>query len=112
MYSGGPDEHAGPAEYQREALGFGTKTLWPNTQAFNRANIAAEYPVPVASGAPWQADAGRVDATQERADTQARQFWQRAAWTRSANVTNDAHDGRPLRTTCRRRARSPVRLLD
>jgi LmbE family N-acetylglucosaminyl deacetylase len=51
----------------------------------------------VTVGAPWQADPGRVDATQERADTQARQFWQRAAWTRSANVTNEAHPGRPLR---------------
>jgi LmbE family N-acetylglucosaminyl deacetylase len=36
-------------------------------------------------------------ATQDRANTQARQFWQRAAWTRSANVTNDRHDDRPLR---------------
>ena len=33
------------ADYQREALGFGTKALWPNSQAFNRSNIAAEYPV-------------------------------------------------------------------
>src|SRR6188474_890774 len=94
VYSGGTG--SGGRDYQREAIGFGTKTLWPNTQAFNRSNIAAEYPVTVASGAPWQADAGRVEATQERANTQARQFWQRAAWTRSANVTNEAHDGRPL----------------
>jgi LmbE family N-acetylglucosaminyl deacetylase len=94
VYSGGTG--SGGGDYQREAIGFGTKTLWPNTQAFNRSNIAAEYPVTVASGAPWQADAGRVEATQERANTQARQFWQRAAWTRSANVTNEAHDGRPL----------------
>ncbi len=35
--------------------------------------------------------------TQDRANTQARQFWQRAAWTRSANITNEANDGRPLR---------------
>jgi LmbE family N-acetylglucosaminyl deacetylase len=97
VYSGGPDGAGGPGDVQREAVGFGTKTLWPNSQAFNRSNISAEYPVPVTSRAPWQADPGRVDATQERADTQARQFWQRAAWTRSANVTNDAHDGRPIR---------------
>lgn len=97
VYSGGPESARATGEYQREALGFGTKALWPNSQAFNRSNISAEYPVSVASGAPWQADPGRVDATQERADTQARQFWQRAAWTRSANVTNEVHAGRPLR---------------
>ena len=72
--------------------------MWPNSQAFNRSNIASEYPVSpdVSSGAPWEADAARIVATQERANTQARQFWQRAAWTRSANVTNDRHDDRPL----------------
>ena len=97
VYSGGPGSAVATGEYQREALGFGTKALWPNSQAFDRSNISAEYPVSVAVGAPWQADPARVDATQERADTQARQFWQRAAWTRSANVTNEAHPGRPLR---------------
>ena len=98
VYSGGPG-NADLADYQREALGFGTKTLHPATQAFDRSNIAAEYPVPAATGAgaPWEADRARLDATQERANTQARQFWQRAAWSRSANVTNDAHDDRPLR---------------
>jgi LmbE family N-acetylglucosaminyl deacetylase len=97
VYSGGGIDATASAEYRREALGFGTKTLWPDSQAFNRTNIAAEYPVAVAAGAPWRADPGRIDATQDRANTQARQFWQRAAWTRSANVTNDAHTGRPLR---------------
>ncbi|MEX1334478.1 MAG: PIG-L family deacetylase [Candidatus Limnocylindrales bacterium] len=97
VYSGGPSD--GDADYQREALGFGTKTLHPSTQAFNRSNIAAEYPVSAVagSGAPWEADPVRVELTQEHANTQARQFWQRAAWSRSANVTNDAHDDRPLR---------------
>jgi LmbE family N-acetylglucosaminyl deacetylase len=98
VYSGGPGS-ADAADYQRSAVGFGTKTLHPATQAFNRSNIAAEYPVAAATGvgAPWEADPARLDATQERANTQARQFWQRAAWSRSANVTNDAHDDRPLR---------------
>ena len=97
VYSGGPGEL--DADYQREALGFGTKTLHPSTQAFNRSNIAAEYPVSatVGSGAPWEADPERVERTQEQANTQARQFWQRAAWSRSANVTNDEHEDRPLR---------------
>jgi LmbE family N-acetylglucosaminyl deacetylase len=99
VYSGGPGSGSEMADYQREALGFGTKTLWPNSQAFNRSNIAAEYPVAVSTGvgAPWEADPARVAVTQDRANTQARQFWQRAAWTRSANITNAGHDGRPLR---------------
>ncbi len=98
VYSGGPGDFD-LADYQREAVGFGTKTLHPATQAFNRSNIGSEYPVSTATGtgAPWEADPSRIDATQERANTQARQFWQRAAWSRSANVTNDAHEDRPLR---------------
>ena len=42
------------------------------------------------------ADPERLDLTQDRANTQARQFWQRAAWTRSANVTAVATDARPI----------------
>jgi LmbE family N-acetylglucosaminyl deacetylase len=99
VYSGGPGDDAALGDYQREALGFGTKALSPNTQAFNRSNIAAEYRVATTTGAgaPWQADPDRIDATQERANTQARQFWQRAAWSRSANITNESHEDRPLR---------------
>ena len=99
VYSGGPASDADLADHQREALGFGNKTLSPNTQAFNRSNIAAEYPVTATTGAgaPWQADPDRIGATQDSANTQARQFWQRAAWSRGANITNDTHDDRPLR---------------
>ncbi len=98
VYSGGPGADADFADRRREALGFGTKTVAPNTEAFNRTNIAAEYPVAATTGvgAPWEADPARLEATQERANTQARQFWQRAAWSRSANITNDAHEDRPL----------------
>src|SRR5438128_10150813 len=32
----GSDAGGGLTSYQREALGFGTKTLWPVTEAFNR----------------------------------------------------------------------------
>ena len=32
-------------DYQRRALGFGTKANWPLTEAFRRDNIAAEYSV-------------------------------------------------------------------
>jgi LmbE family N-acetylglucosaminyl deacetylase len=99
VYSGGPRAGGDVNGIEREQLGFGTKTLWPNTEAFDRSDIAAEYPVAVAPvpGAPWMADPDRIAATQDRANTQARQFWQRAAWTRSANITNDEHDDRPLR---------------
>ena len=45
---------------------------------------------------PWEADPERISLTQERANTQARQFWQRASWTRSANITNEETDARPL----------------
>ena len=98
VYSGGPDSILDAHDHQRSALGYGTKTHWPDTEAFDRSNIAAEYPVSTATAVapPWQADPGRIRITQERANTQARQFWQRAAWTRSANITNDAHEGRPL----------------
>jgi LmbE family N-acetylglucosaminyl deacetylase len=98
VYSGGPAEPTGLTEYQRAALGFGNKAVWPNTEAFNRANIASEYPVSAVatSAPPWLADPGRLQVTQERANTQARQFWQRAAWTRSANITNEVWDDRPL----------------
>jgi LmbE family N-acetylglucosaminyl deacetylase len=98
VYSGGPGPGASLTEYQREVLGFGNKTSWPNTQAFHRGNIAAEYAVAttVTADAPWAADTGRLEVTQGYANTQARQFWQRAAWTRSANVTNDTWAERPL----------------
>ncbi|WP_457818921.1 hypothetical protein, partial [Staphylococcus aureus] len=50
----------------------------------------------VTATSPWAADPGRLDVTQAYANTQARQFWQRAVWTRSANVTNDTWADRPL----------------
>ena len=31
--------------YQREALGFGTKTLWPVSEALNRSSLTNDYPV-------------------------------------------------------------------
>jgi LmbE family N-acetylglucosaminyl deacetylase len=90
------------SDYQRAALGFGTKANWPLTQAFRRDNIGADYPVeaPVGGGnPPWMADVDRLDVTQQYASTQTRQFWQRAAWTRSANITNEEADNRPIADT-------------
>lgn len=85
-------------DYQRAALGFGNKAIWPLTEAFRRENIAPDYPVdPTPAGmAPWMADPDRLEVTQDRANTQARQFWQRAAWTRSANITAVETNDRPL----------------
>ena len=56
--------------YQREALGFGTKAVWPTTEAFNRAHLAADYPNDE-TAAPWQASKEGLDATQADADAAA-----------------------------------------
>jgi LmbE family N-acetylglucosaminyl deacetylase len=98
VYSGTGAVNGNLNEYQRAALGFGNKTAWPLTEAFRRDNIAAEYVVDAdpTNSPPWMADPDRIDLTQQRANTQARQFWQRAAWTRSANITNVETDARPI----------------
>jgi LmbE family N-acetylglucosaminyl deacetylase len=98
VFSGAPGVGSDLTEYQRAALGFGSKAIWPNTEAFNRTAIASDYPIVAEPGvdAPWLADPERIAVTQERANTQARQFWQRAAWTRSANITNRETAERPL----------------
>jgi LmbE family N-acetylglucosaminyl deacetylase len=84
--------------YQREALGFGTKTLWPATEAFNRASIAADFPVDDGTGsAPaWAATEERLDATQEDADASAKRFWQRSSWYRRASIRNKPLAGQAL----------------
>ena len=84
--------------YPRTALGIGNKAVWPLSEAFRSDNIAPDYElVPTAAGRmPWMADPDRIDVTQQRANTQARQFWQRAAWTRSANITAEESEARPL----------------
>jgi LmbE family N-acetylglucosaminyl deacetylase len=84
--------------YQREALGFGSKTLWPSTEAFNRVNIAADYPVDDGSSAapPWAATEGRLEATQDDADASAKRFWQRSSWYRRASIRNKSLAGQVL----------------
>ena len=98
VFSGGPRDGGGLTDYQREALGFGTKAIWPNMVAFRRGNIPADYEVAVTpAGVPvWAADPERIAATQELANTRARQFWQRAAWSRDANITNLDAPERPI----------------
>ena len=80
---GGPS--GGLTGYQREALGFGTKTLWPATEAFNRSGIRADYPGGEGD-VEWLADEDRLEATQADADASAKRFWQRASWYRRASI--------------------------
>jgi LmbE family N-acetylglucosaminyl deacetylase len=84
--------------YQREALGFGTKALWPATEAFNRASIRADVPFdPADPHAPaWAATSERLDATQSDADAAAKRFWQRSSWYRRASIRNTSLAGQPV----------------
>jgi LmbE family N-acetylglucosaminyl deacetylase len=84
--------------YQREALGFGSKTLWPVTEAFNRAHIAADEPV---YGGPdalpaWAATDDQLESTQADADAAAKRFWQRSSWYRRASIRNESLAGQPV----------------
>jgi len=86
----------GLTDYQREALGFGTKALWPTTEAFNRDNVRADQPLDPAAAAPFLATADRLDATQAEADAAAKRFWQRSSWYRRADIHNRPQAGQPL----------------
>ena len=94
VYSGGPAVDR-LAPYQREALGFGSKALWPATEAFNRSAIAADWPaaalVPV-----WAASDDRLEATQADADAAAKRFWQRSSWYRRASIRSVALADQPV----------------
>jgi LmbE family N-acetylglucosaminyl deacetylase len=80
--------------YQREALGFGSKAVWPNTVAFNRANVGNDYPSFIeGQAAPWLATDEGLAATQAAADASARRFWQRASWYRRADIHAGAGTG-------------------
>src|SRR6478735_5609698 len=58
--------------YQREALGFGSKAMWPVTEAFNRSDIQAD------------------------SDAAAKRFWQRSSWYRRASVRNESLAEQPV----------------
>jgi LmbE family N-acetylglucosaminyl deacetylase len=83
---------------RREALGFGTKALWPVTEAFNRSSIAADYPVfdDPSAAPPWAATSDRLEATQADADAAAKRFWQRSSWYRRASIHNRGLAGQVL----------------
>jgi LmbE family N-acetylglucosaminyl deacetylase len=85
----GDGANDGLTPYQREALGFGSKTMWPATEAFNRSDILADYPT--ASLVPsWAATDDRLEATQSDADAAAKRFWQRSSWYRRASIRNES----------------------
>ncbi len=81
--------------YQREALGFGTKTVWPVMEAFNRSHIASDWELPDDPNylPAWAATTDRLEATQEDADAAAKRFWQRSSWYRRASVRNESLAG-------------------
>ncbi len=87
---------AGLTTYQREALGFGSKAIWPSTESFNRENVAADRPFDAGAGAPYRAVPERLDATQAEADAAAKRFWQRSSWYRRADIHNRPLAGQPL----------------
>ncbi len=105
VFSGGAradgDDGTDLTTYQREALGFGSKTMWPVSEAFNRSHIAADYPV---YGDPemlpaWAATDARLEATQADADGAAKRFWQRSSWYRRASIRAESLAGQPIMDT-------------
>ena len=94
VFSGGGSDD-GLSDYQREALGFGSKTMWPVTEAFNRSSILADWPT--ASLVPsWAATEDRLEATQADADAAAKRFWQRSSWYRRASIRNESLAEQPV----------------
>jgi LmbE family N-acetylglucosaminyl deacetylase len=85
----------GLTPYQREALGFGSKAMWPATEAFNRADIGADWPTAALVPA-WAAADDRLDATQADADAAAKRFWQRSSWYRRASIRNESIAEQPV----------------
>ena len=91
----GDGANDGLSPYQREALGFGSKAMWPATEAFNRSDILADWPT-AALVPSWAADEDRLDATQADADAAAKRFWQRSSWYRRASVRNESLADQPV----------------
>ena len=95
--SGGGDNGEGLTDYQREALGFGSKAMWPVTEAFNRAHIGSDHPVYAPDALPaWVATSEALEATQSDADAAAKRFWQRSSWYRRASIRAESLAGQPV----------------
>jgi LmbE family N-acetylglucosaminyl deacetylase len=93
VFSGtGAGTSDGLTPYQREALGFGSKALWPSTEAFNRESILPDYPL----GPAWLASDEALEATQGDADAAAKRFWQRSSWYRRASIRAESLAGQPV----------------
>jgi LmbE family N-acetylglucosaminyl deacetylase len=93
VFSGtGAGTSDGLTPYQREALGFGSKALWPSTEAFNRESILPDYPL----GPTWLASDEALEATQGDADAAAKRFWQRSSWYRRASIRAESLAGQPV----------------
>jgi LmbE family N-acetylglucosaminyl deacetylase len=99
VFSGaGGDRGQDVTTYQREALGYGSKTMWPVSEAFNRSNIASDvslYDDPALLPV-WAATDDQLDATQTDADAAAKQFWQRSSWYRRASIRNESLADQPV----------------
>ena len=95
VYSGTGDRNGDITDYQREALGFGTKALWPATESFNRSSILADWPS-AALVPSWAANEDQLEATQTDADAAAKRFWQRSSWYRRASIRNESLAGQPV----------------
>ncbi len=94
VYSGN-DVTDGLSGFQREALGFGSKAMWPVTEAFNRSDILADWPT-AALVPSWAASEDRLEATQADADSAAKRFWQRSSWYRRASIRNESLADQPV----------------
>ena len=66
--------------------------MWPDTEAFNRSDIQADWPTAVAVPA-WAATEDRLEATQVDADAAAKRFWQRSSWYRRASIRAESIAG-------------------
>jgi LmbE family N-acetylglucosaminyl deacetylase len=96
VFSGNGGE-AGLAAYPREALGFGSKAMWPLSEAFNRAHIGSDHPVYAPDALPaWAATEEQLEATQAESDAAAKRFWQRSSWYRRANIRAESLAGQPI----------------
>jgi LmbE family N-acetylglucosaminyl deacetylase len=97
VFSGGEEASGDGIGYGREALGFGSKTMWPVTEAFNRAHIGADEPVYAPDALPaWAANEPDLEATQADADAAAKRFWQRSSWYRRASIRAESLAGQPV----------------
>jgi LmbE family N-acetylglucosaminyl deacetylase len=97
VFSGTGGDGDGLTGYQREALGYGSKAMWPVSEAFNRAHIGSDEPVYAGEALPaWAATDDNLEATQADADAAAKRFWQRSSWYRRASIHAESLAGQPV----------------